>query len=482
MVLSILTDSGYDFASATASDDRIIMAQLPAAELGQLQSSFFPDVIVLSGGNDYLENDATGRFIFGNSGNDTLLGSTGNDTIAGGRDDDQIDGGAGNNSLFGNLGNDVIVGASGNDSLFGGGDNDAIIGGGGDDFLSGDRGFDTLAGGAGADQFLLASSADSRDVITDFQSGVDKIQLPGNLTLADVSIASNQIILAATGEVLAQIMGSVTTSDLVASAGSISGPDTSTIGQPVIQPAEVTPGDTPKTAGNLGVFSGIRNFQNFVGTTDLNDYYRFTLDQVHDIELSLFGMSQSANLQLYTGDDKPDGSVEISNLIETSYNYGDSDESIVRSLGEGTYFVRVYPESNNYIDTRYSLTFDATPTGILDAGDVNLGVLEGSRDFQNFVGTADPSDSYRFTLNGVRDLKLDLFGMDQDANVGLYVANQKLDGSWEYGNLIETSYNYGDSDESIVRSLGEGTYFVYVYPSSDRYIDTKYNLRLNATA
>ncbi len=468
MFSSITTLSGYDFAEATPLADRVIMSQLPIDQLNQLRSSPFPDVIVLGGGNDYLENDATGRFIFGNSGSDILLGSTGNDTIAGGRDNDQIDGGAGNNSLFGNLGNDVITGGSGNDSLFGGGDNDVIVGGAGNDFLSGDRGFDTLTGGAGSDIFLLASSDDSLDVITDFQSGVDKLQLPGNLAVKDVSIVNSQVILAATGQVLAQITGSITTSDLLASASG-----------PVVQPiVEVTPGDTAKTAGNLGVFSGIRSFQDFVGTTNSNDYYRFTLNQVHDVELSLFGMSQDADLQLYIGDDKPDGSVEIGDRIETSSKFS-GDESIARSLGEGTYFVRVYPKYNN-VDTRYSLTLDATPTGIVDQGDVNVGVLEGSRDFRNFVGTADAFDSYRFTINGIRDFELDLFGMNQDADVQLYLAEQELDGSWKYGDRIETSSKFS-GDESIARSLGSGTYWAYVYPKYDT-VDTKYTLRLNAIA
>lgn len=50
MTLSIITDNGYDFASATALDDDITMTQLPTDVLDRLQSSPFPDVIILGGG------------------------------------------------------------------------------------------------------------------------------------------------------------------------------------------------------------------------------------------------------------------------------------------------------------------------------------------------------------------------------------------------------------------------------------------------
>jgi len=67
---------------------------------------------------------------------------------------------------------EAIVGSAYADKLTGGGGNDSLAGGGG---------ADTLAGGAGADVFryLLAtdSTAAAADTITDFQHGIDKIDL-----------------------------------------------------------------------------------------------------------------------------------------------------------------------------------------------------------------------------------------------------------------------------------------------------------------
>jgi Ca2+-binding RTX toxin-like protein len=65
--------------------------------------------------------------------------------------------------------------------LFGGAGNDTLKGGDGADTLIGGGGSDSLTGGAGVDTFrfdaMTDSTANSADVITGFQSGVDKIDL-----------------------------------------------------------------------------------------------------------------------------------------------------------------------------------------------------------------------------------------------------------------------------------------------------------------
>jgi serralysin len=69
----------------------------------------------------------------------------------------------------------------GNLILFGGGGNDTLIAGQGGDLLVGGGGADGLTGGAGADVFRYDSTADSTagasDLVGDFTSGTDKIDL-----------------------------------------------------------------------------------------------------------------------------------------------------------------------------------------------------------------------------------------------------------------------------------------------------------------
>jgi VCBS repeat-containing protein len=85
-------------------------------------------------------------------GNDSFLGSTFGDYMDGDGGDDWIDGGAGNDELDGGAGADRIFGGEGADELTGGlGDQDA-------------------------DVFLFNAATDGTDRITDFSSGIDKLE------------------------------------------------------------------------------------------------------------------------------------------------------------------------------------------------------------------------------------------------------------------------------------------------------------------
>lgn len=80
-------------------------------------------------------------------------------------------------------GNDSITSGAGTDYLSGGNGNDTILAGGGNDTILGGAGVDSMSGGDGADTFVFASSSEfvkataAADVITDFTSGTDFLQL-----------------------------------------------------------------------------------------------------------------------------------------------------------------------------------------------------------------------------------------------------------------------------------------------------------------
>jgi Ca2+-binding RTX toxin-like protein len=115
----------------------------------------------------------------GGIGNDVLLGSTVANAFYGGDGQDRLDGRDGNDFLNGQAGNDTVIGGNGADTLYGEIGNDVLDGGEGDDFLWGGPGDDTLTGGGGADTFYYSATSDFNtvDTITDFQQGVDKINL-----------------------------------------------------------------------------------------------------------------------------------------------------------------------------------------------------------------------------------------------------------------------------------------------------------------
>jgi serralysin len=193
------------------------------------------DELFGNGGNDRLFGGADNDEMFGGDGNDVLEGGQqegdDSDTLNGGDGIDTADyatvqfgmdinlangaaqGGGNfdglasienvtgtnfNDKLVGNSvanliqgadGGDTIDGLGGADRLSGNGGNDTLNGGGGVDTLIGSLGNDKLTGGSGADLFqyfgftTLTSPGDSgvgigkRDVIGDFQRGVDKIDL-----------------------------------------------------------------------------------------------------------------------------------------------------------------------------------------------------------------------------------------------------------------------------------------------------------------
>jgi serralysin len=84
--------------------------------------------------------------------------------------------------VVGGTGGDTLLGDSLANRFGGGGGADRLTGNGGNDTLVGGAGKDTLTGAAAADQFKFNAVADSpagvnRDIVTDFQVGVDEIDL-----------------------------------------------------------------------------------------------------------------------------------------------------------------------------------------------------------------------------------------------------------------------------------------------------------------
>ncbi|WP_143736662.1 beta strand repeat-containing protein, partial [Erythrobacter dokdonensis] len=105
-------------------------------------------------------------------------------------------------------GNDTIDGGEGNDIIYGQEGNDIISGGDGIDLIVGGTGADTLTGGAGADTFRISSAESSvlvggtgnsgtitgYDRITDFELGLDTLDLVGTPVLANFSSTNDSTL------------------------------------------------------------------------------------------------------------------------------------------------------------------------------------------------------------------------------------------------------------------------------------------------
>ena len=96
------------------------------------------------------------------------------------------------NTILGSAKVDTIYGGEGNDSIFGAAGADKIFGDAGNDTLAGGTGNDTLTGGIGSDVFVYGSG-DSKDVITDYTAGQDKIKIT-NGEITKTSYSGNNVI------------------------------------------------------------------------------------------------------------------------------------------------------------------------------------------------------------------------------------------------------------------------------------------------
>ncbi|MBS0125256.1 BMP family ABC transporter substrate-binding protein [Thetidibacter halocola] len=191
---TIFGGPGFDTLRGGTGDDRVIGGD------GR-------DLVYLGGGNDLFVDNTQG----GANGRDTVFANAGHDTVSGGAGDDVFHGQGGNDKLIGRLGNDRLYGGNQNDTLFGGAGNDTVVGGNGrdraylgdgddlwvdneqvqfgDDFVVGGKGNDlirmgggndTATGGAGTDTFVFASGINA-DTVTDFEVGIDALQVSSAL-------------------------------------------------------------------------------------------------------------------------------------------------------------------------------------------------------------------------------------------------------------------------------------------------------------
>jgi Ca2+-binding RTX toxin-like protein len=163
-------------------------------------------------GIENLTGSAFADVLKGTSGDNVIIGGAGDDTLFGRGGSNRLDGGDGidtvsyadaatgvqvnlgslyNGTGYTGTGSDTlinienVVGSAFADTLIGDGGANALSGGAGNDVLTGGLGRDTLTGGAGNDLFDFnalnesAVGAANRDVITDFQRGLDDIDLAG---------------------------------------------------------------------------------------------------------------------------------------------------------------------------------------------------------------------------------------------------------------------------------------------------------------
>lgn len=163
--------AGADF-SGTADDDMLF----GGAGDDELYGGSGNDTIKGGAGDDTIGSVEGANEMMGGTGRDDITGGAGTDLIYAGADNDRLSGAGNKDTLFGGNGDDVLFGGAQVDQLIGGRGEDSLSGGGGTDTIDGGFGDDVLTGGTLTDTFVMRAGGGS-DRITDFEDGVDRIDL-----------------------------------------------------------------------------------------------------------------------------------------------------------------------------------------------------------------------------------------------------------------------------------------------------------------
>ncbi len=223
----------------------------------------------------------------------------------------------------------------------------------------------------------------------------------------------------------------------------------------------IAPGPTKATALDLGTITSYNNaFNEFVGNAAPNEYYKFTVSNLTELNLSRTVSS---------------GNNPNVNLLDSSGNnpigLTSKDFSFDYRLNPGTYYIQV---TANNSDSNYTLNLSTTPITANNNGQtlgsaINIGTINtNNTNIQDFVGHAVPNEYYKFTIGSLSEFNLsESVSSGNKPNVNLL---DSLD-----DNL--TGIGYYDSNK-FSYSLNPGTYYIQVTPNNS---DTYYTLNLSTT-
>ena len=100
----------------------------------------------------------------------------------------------------------------------------------------------------------------------------------------------------------------------------------------------------------------------------------------------------------------------------------------------------------------------------------DIGNVDGTRRFSGRLGRFDRADVIRFSVQRDADLRIDLSGLNRNAN--LYLTDSS-------GTILDSSTRGGRRSERVTAEVDAGEYFVYVMARSIR--TTRYRLSISAT-
>ncbi len=219
---------------------------------------------------------------------------------------------------------------------------------------------------------------------------------------------------------------------------------------------------------------GARNFR--LGETNLTAKESLSLQDRVDVWKVDNKFRGSFNLALTKISKRANIDVALLNgtgqVIAASHNRSNKAEQITDGLLEaGTFYVQVKLRSG--AESKYALTLSAIPAADQIGNTLETATRLTGKLITDFVGNADPNDYMGITPLVAGQLKLDLTGLSDDANIEIYDKNRTL---------LSTSTNPGATPETLQQSLTSiagSPYFARVFAAPGK--ETNYTLNYSFT-
>jgi Bacterial pre-peptidase C-terminal domain len=246
-----------------------------------------------------------------------------------------------------------------------------------------------------------------------------------------------------------------------------------------LEPVNNFGGSTINNATNLGVISGIESIRDVVGVNSSkpNSYYRFSINSLSNVNLTLTNLTGDADLRLL------DASGNLVRQGSLLFGYTQDESISFANLEAGEYYVRINQFSG---DTTFNLNLSADRAGGFPDNASNL--LANEFELNNVWGTVtqtgtisnnNTSDTYHFDNPFVSgNYSINLTGLTSDVDVRV-VRDANRNGIVDTGDVISNSIRLGTDNETIeLQGLGTGDYFVQIYQGSPS-SNTNYTFTIN---
>ena len=246
--------------------------------------------------------------------------------------------------------------------------------------------------------------------------------------------------------------------------------------------AEIMPldnaGNSLGAARSIALTATPQTWSDWVGATDIQDFYKFSLLGRSSLSASVSGLANNADLQLIR-DVNGNGIVDSGDIIGASANAGISDETLNTYLDAGSYFLRIYQRSG---DTNYTLSATAALLPADLAGNTlstarSIALDSTVQTWNDSVNGGDTQDFYKFSISARSAVNLGLAGLVNNADLDL-IQDTNNNGLIDSGDTIASSKQSGTTNESLLSYLDAGTYFARIYQRSG---DTAYSFQASST-